>query len=176
MGDFPNIILACCGFGVVCCGSTGIILFMVARTTGIALLMPAANLLSNMIFSDNQDDDENTYKGQIAQRSSSFRDRIRAQSSNFDAQQAAAPQSRFGQQASSTSPQQRRKLQPPSFPNDPFAGSGESGGQSDDYDPFGVPGLRNRPRRDTRRGRFDEREDEVFGGFLDDEGDGFPDF
>lgn len=52
-------------------------------------------------------------------------------------------------------------------------------GYSDDdyYGDAGIPGLRNsphRPRRDSRRSEW--HEGEIFGGMLDDEGDGYPDF
>jgi hypothetical protein len=67
----------------------------------------------------------------------------------------------------------------PSMPSSPGTDFEIPAPSADDiFGPGGLPGLRGQrrhPGRDTRRDR-NENDDEVFGGMLDDDGDGYADF
>lgn len=157
MNDLGSVVLAFCGIGVVCGGALGLLLFLVARFTGGSLFISAIATVGNLFWNNDEVDEGYDLEGR-AERRPGVRTRLKdkRQAMDLDFESAVA----------------RHQSGDPNEPLPP------------DTDPPATPSLRNSPeppplgnrppRRDRRRQEF--HEDEIFGGMLDDEGDGYPDY
>ena len=58
MGELGNIVLAFCGFSVVCCGSMLLALLLLGKVTGRTMLFPAMSMFSSMLFGEKEEQDE----------------------------------------------------------------------------------------------------------------------
>ncbi len=165
MNDLGNLLLALCGFGVVCCGSVALALFLLARVTGQAILLPVMAIFEGVLGGGRKDGDQDEIEyrptpGRRPRRDFQTR-KQRSLEQDFDAAVA--------QYKGSSGKRKRGEPLPPTPESQP----------GDGFDPINPPDLRGPSipsDRDTRRGSRDADDDEAFGGFMDDEGDGFPDF
>ncbi len=153
MNELRSIVLACCGFGGICCGAFFFAMLMLFRLTGRSMLLPALTALNSVLFHDRHDEKmERQFSREIAKRSrpdgvSSIKNRVQAADKSFN--QALGDQG---------------------LPPDRPLGSGRFGGQdSSGIFDDDVPSLRRR-RRDGRS------RDEEYLGSHDDDDDGFLDF
>lgn len=164
--DLGNILLALCGFGVVCCGSVLLVFLLLGRFTGRTMLLPAISMIGNMLLSRRDDNESDEDKREFRPSRPSSLDMFDAKRQDLDAQFDAAFEQHAGEQ-----PPTAGIIRPPDS-----SGTLRSKTPDDHFDDFEAPSLRGRPRRDTRRSDRNDSDDEIFGGVLDDDGDGFPDF
>ncbi|MCB9453955.1 MAG: hypothetical protein H6672_21185 [Anaerolineaceae bacterium] len=153
--DIGLILLTVCGLALVCVGTFLVVAFIVARTTGVRLWSAFSGIGGIFgVLSAGEDDNE----PELVTRSTTRRERrsrgdfrARAQSLDFDSAVA-------------------RQVENPSPPS-PTA-------QSTDFSPR-TPRTRfstTLPDSQPLRHHDEDNEDEIFGGFLDEDGDGTIDF
>ena len=167
MSAIESYILIFCGSSIVCTGVLFLFLLVVARRTGgSAMMIPALSMLANMLFRDKggEAEDEDSERRSPSRRRReaetsrrSFDARSQAAEDDFD---AALQRNRGGRSARPGRPRPRSR----------------TGGDSDDSQPPSLRGNPSRSRRDTRRGNLDSADDEILGGVLDDDGDGYSDY
>lgn len=163
-----GLVLGACGLGIVCFGVVAVMLFVVLRLTGRGYM----EFLS--VFTPAKEDkDEPNYQARsrpnlrhIAQGAdfdaaiakNVVQDELRPTSSGFPAH-AAPPSFSSGTPVTFGQP-----VTPPSFDDQPPAGLPPATPRLRNFDPL------NRTRRDRNRDNYSQ--DEIFGGILDDDGDG----
>lgn len=189
MGDLGNILLAVCGIALLCTCGVGLVFILALRVMGRSALMAFMPLLISFMNNrrnrnDDDNDDLDRPRAQSRGRPSADSLRSRAQSLDFDSRSQDSFSAQSGQLPPPPSDLSRNRFggqganQPPSSRPLP--------GRPIDDNPLGpvdVPSLRGRsrgglPDDPPRRPRRDSNanDDEVFGGMLDDDGDGNPDF
>lgn len=189
MGDLGNILLAVCGVVALCTCSLGLIFILALRVLGRSALMAFMPLLisfmNNRGLRNDDDDDVITPRAQSRGRPSADSLRSRAQSLDFDSRDQDSYSAQSGTLPPPPSDLSRNRFGGQGA-NQPPSGSRPLPGRPLDDNPLGpvdVPSLRGRsrgispdePPRRARRGS-NANDDEVFGGMLDDDGDGHPDF
>lgn len=92
MNDVGNIVLAVCGFGIVCCGGLALAGFVLLNITGRMVLSPTLmglfTLFKNMFRSDDDDDEDVDEEPLLADRLSPAEAiRARAQAANREFEQ-----------------------------------------------------------------------------------------
>lgn len=172
MGDFLGVALPICGLGIICLGVVAVGAFLFLRSTGLNF-GSIIDVVTGGGSSDNDDDDE-----VLVPRRKKTNLRARADALDFD-----ASVQKYTSSASSASGKPNLAARykatgldaappPPNQPLAPLGGASSS------------PRLGNFERDNSsdeqslRRGlrRRDRSDDEVFGGMLDDEGDGIIDY
>jgi hypothetical protein len=189
MGDVGNILVAGCGIGVVCCGSVllaGIIMTRVlGRAVMLPVIMPVISALGGQLLGFGKDSgvdeefepprkrkrrpiDAGAFSASAQSERDSFDEalaRRRGGGGSFDAQSSALPkrpsQSGLGSELSGG------RLNKSNF----LENAEDNFTESND-----PPSLRSDRRSRGRRRSPDDKDDEIFGGMLDDDGDGFSDY
>ena len=189
MQDNAPVIIAACGLATICVGVFVIGAFFVLRFLG-ADLFSFIRGLPGLAREERGNVNVEAVKNQARDRSGL---KARAQSLDFDAAVAqydnpqGSPQSgTFGAQSAPPSAplsSGRPRTSSPSSPSGTSSGWTTAGGRSADDNPFGdVPrrSLRGTDRTSSNDPRLKKRrsgnDDEIFGGMLDDDGDGSVDF
>ena len=190
--DLQNILVTICGVGCVCMGGVALVLMVGFRFFGGAVLTPiitAAGSLFGGLFGGGKEEDEleeeiSRIQKRDVPRSTDFR--ARAQSMDFDSQVAQKLNQQREEFSDNSDPYGAQSAGVPLDKVDPRVQGNDDDIQvpppdrSDDVGlrPPNIPSLRNpsnRPFRDRRANRNDARDDEFFGGMLDEDGDGYPD-
>lgn len=152
--DIGLILVTVCGLSLVCVGTFVVVAFIVVRTTGVRLWDAFSGIGGVFGVLNSGEDDE----PELANRSAARRDRrsradLRARAQALDFDSAVARHSE-----EPASPTALSADTPPRQPGTRLPTERPLGGAS------------------QRRRRAEGDEDEIFGGFLDDDGDGSIDF
>lgn len=189
MGDIFQSVLTICGFGMLSCCALGFGVIALLLFSGRAVMIPAVLALAGQIVTgvlggavglvSGSDD-----RGRAARRADDGDDdddagRPRSERGLSASERLARRRARFEQQRGGTSPAADDDWLAQRDPRRGRVGDDFSTPDAPDIGDFGPPphSLRsnpNRARRDTRR--TERTDDEVFGGMLDDDGDGHADF
>ncbi len=179
MNDLMPVILAACGFGFLCVGLIVVGLFVLVRFTGSSIL---GNMGDFGFISQFLNPGESDYTAPSRQRGRGQRPNFRERAQMVDFDQAVA--SKRQQNPPAAIKGDSHSLQRPgAAPNAGFQPQGSSRPQppasttppSIDLGNRDYPDKYSSPRLGARR-RRDRNQDEVFGGMLDEDGDGDLDF
>ncbi len=176
MNEFMPAILAACGFGILCVG-----LIVVGVLVAVRLL--GGGLMDNLGFlGDMLGGETNDYTALPRQRGRGQRPnfRERAQMVDFDAQVASKRQQNPPAALKGDSQSLERRSAAPNEGFQPLGGSpppppASTNPPAVDLGTNTYPDKYDSPRLGARR-RRDRNQDEVFGGMLDEDGDGELDF
>lgn len=152
--DIGLILVTVCGLSLVCVGTFLVVAFIVVRTTGVRLWDAFSGIGGVFgVLNSGEDDEPELTSYSAARRGRRSRADLRARTQALDFDSAVA-----------------RHSEEPSSPMAQSAGT-----------PPPQPGTRLPTERplggaSQRRRRAEDDEDEIFGGFLDDDGDGRVDF
>ena len=164
MNDIKTLIIALCGLSGACCGTLVLGALLLGRLTGGSFLLPVMSLFGSFFFRDKDDQKEDAEMERRRPRRQRDEGGIRKRRDPRDIDFDAAVDRYAGQDGKPKSGGRARPM-----PRKP------SNQDLDDFEPPTLRSNRNRPRRDTRRSGRADIDDEIMGGLLDDDGDGFPD-
>lgn len=193
MGDLLNNIVAICGFGALFCCGFIVAGFLLLILTGRAIVIPAVIAFGTQLFggvaAGALGNFSNPFGGGDGGSTDDDDGPLRADKGLSASERVRRRREQFGDSEGSLAPDRRRD-DPFDIPPPGQGGSSRRGPIGGDSAPDSTPsaddilgpprrpgGLRsnpNSPRRDTRR--TERNDDEIFGGMLDDDGDGHADF
>jgi hypothetical protein len=153
--DAGLILVAVCGLSLVCVGTFVVVAIIGVRTTGVRL-WDAFNGIGGIfgVLSTGEDDEPEATAHSADRRGRRSRQDLRARAQELDFGSAVA--------------RHTGESTPPAAAQSTGTAPREPGTRLPTYQPTGSQRLRGH--------REEEDEDEIFGGFLDDDGDGTVDF
>lgn len=155
--DIGLILVAVCGLSLVCVGTFAVVAFIVVRTTGVRLWDAFSGIggIFGVLSAGEDDEPElSAYSDSAEQRGRHSRQSLRARAQELDFDAAIARH--IGEDT------------PPAAAQSSAAAPREPGTR--------LPTYRPTSNRRLRTQQDEDNEDEIFGGFLDDDGDGTVDF